>query len=523
MKIFFVIYFFLLSNLLFAQLEVIKKQELPVIKAIGSNYKFVHLSEKGLFLMLESEESLRNSKREVLFTKYDTALNRLWSGFISIKYASVMQQHCLDNNDLYYLIYREEFEYDILKINLETGLMEIVPFEKIMDLKITGFEAAQGVLFLGGMVDNMPVVLQYDYKNSSVPKVLSSIFQVKANLNALVIDQKRESVCVFMTEKNNTNPDLYFNVYDLEGKLINKWIKKSSDEQAFLTFKMFAPNSQEQYLFGTYALGNRSKAQGFYVNRFFNKEESYVYFYDFSYLNNFFNYLGEKRKNNMFEKIKKRQNKGKTFIHDQQLFLHDLVFGEDKIYLTAESYTSSVQDNSTNSAYPSSLANSNLIYRGMSGLRSYQPYSSLFSTPSRRQNFVYRYKNSVVCGFDKTGKLLWDNSFEFENLNYPQLMPILQTGFQQDSITMLHLQDKKILFKQTKNSFAIDSLQKFEPKLIAEGEDLKDSEDENIDFWYGNYFLMHGIQDIKDEEKQQRRKVFYLAKIGKTNAKKEEK
>ncbi|TAE00070.1 MAG: hypothetical protein EAZ97_07030 [Bacteroidetes bacterium] len=501
---------------------MLKRAEIPFSKVVGANYSLVHSSEKGILLMLESQETeLTSTEKEIIFSKYDSALNPIWTATISVGYLAIMQKHCLDGDDLFFLIKNKKNDYNIIKINLQNGLISLLNYKKLLEIDISHFEVANGILFLGGTVDNMTVVLQYDYKNSRSPKVLPSIWQEKVSLNTLIVDQKKESVLVITSEKSNSNSDLFFYSYDLNGKLLNKWVKKGNNEHSFLAFKTFVPNSEELYLFGTYALGKRDKAQGFYVSRFSNAEENFTYFYDFSSLNNFFNHLGEKGKEKLLEKVKNKEQKGKVFIHEEDVFLHDLEIKEDRIYLTAELYVTDLAGYELN---PAQTMQRTINESKMSGADRF--YKTLGMDQHQKAIYegkaLYAYKSAVICGFDKTGKLLWDNDFDYQKLKYVELSPVLQNIFSQDSITMLHWQDQNLLLKRSYGNFTLDSLQKFEPKLLDKHERVEYAEREKIIFWYKNYFLIYGFHEITDKENK-RRKVFYLVKIGKTNAKKEEK
>lgn len=497
-------------QLSFAQVLAVKRTDLEINKKVGDNYKILNLQEKGVLTVIESEEVLKGGKKEFIIAKYDTTLFQSWAKSFIIDYDSHIGHHYQDGDYIYFLIAKDKKDYDILKLHTITGSLQSIKYEKIVELDVAHFVAMGDILLFGGMIDGRPVVVHYDYVNSK-PKVLPIINTLKANINRLDICKEDHSIFVLLTSNTNKKKEsFYYNIFDSEGKLLTNTIVPYEKDYILYTFHPYLVSKNEQYLFGMYSLLAKDKAQGIYVAHIKNNEQDFIRFYDFAYFKNFFNYLA-KRKDKMLSKIKEQREEGNIHKHDYSLLVRELEISEDKILLIADSYTPLYTEgmNSFNGFNNFGLYNRNMSYmmNGMNQMNQRTNYGN--KTPSG-----YRYRHGIVCAFDKQGKMIWDNSLEYKDLESKmKLEPQLSVSMGTDSLTMLHLQDNKIYYKRTDKSLQVDEIREVEIPSKEEAELLiADREDEEVIHWYGDYFLMYGVQKLKNVANTSR-KVFYMSKL----------
>jgi len=498
-------------HLSFAQISVIKRTDLEINKKFGDNYKLLNLQEKGILTIIESEESLKGSKKEFIIAKYDSTLQQNWAKSFIINYDSNIGQHYQDGDYIFFLVTKDKKDYDILKLNIYTGDLQAIKYEKIAELDIAHFVAMGSVLLFGGTIDGRPVVVHYDYANSK-PKVLPIINTLKANINRLDICKQDGSIFVLLTSNTNKKKEsFYYNIFDAEGKLLTNTIVPYEKDYILYTFHPYLVSKNEQYLFGMYSLLAKDKAQGIYVAHIVNNEQDFIRFYDFAYFKNFFNYLA-KRKDKLLSKIKEQREEGSIHKHDYSLLVRELSVSEDRILLIADSYTPLYVEGGMNNF--NSFNNFNMYSRNMSGMMNGMNQMNQRTNYGNKTPSGYRYRHGIACAFDKNGKMMWDNSLEYKNLETKmKLEPQMYISTGKDSLTMIHLQDDKIHYKRTDKSLLVEEIKEVKIPSKEEAEQLiSDREDESLMHWYGDYFLMYGIQKLKTASSSSR-KVFYMSKL----------
>jgi len=119
----------------------------------------------------------------------------------------------------------------------------------------------------------------------------------------------------------------------------------------------------------------------------------------------------------------------------------------------------------------------------------------------------------VVMGFDQNGRLLWDNSFEINDVKTYTLEQFVKLEVQEDKIALLYLFDNELRTKIIKDNQVlegktVEGIKANEADLIAK----KETGSNRLDYWYSNYFFAYGIQEISNPISGKRR-VFFINKI----------
>jgi len=217
---------------------------------------------------------------------------------------------------------------------------------------------------------------------------------------------------------------------------------------------------------------------------------------------NFANYLELKSVNNLLSErdilnlkkkaLKKNKNLGEYSL-DFTMLLHKVTAWKDGYLLLAEFY------------YPQYRTENytDFDYYG-------RPYSNSYSVFDG-----YRYTNALVAGFDRNGKILWDNTMEIRNLVSFDLNPKVSLFPAGDELVLAYLSDGKIGSKIIREGNVVEKLD-FSPVDLMYSNDKLLAETRNrMEQWYDNYFLCYGYQEIKNIalDKNNKRLVFYLNKI----------
>jgi hypothetical protein len=155
--------------------------------------------------------------------------------------------------------------------------------------------------------------------------------------------------------------------------------------------------------------------------------------------------------------------------------------------------------------------------------RSYTPMSRAFSvsSPMTRGDLVfdgYQYTHAVVVGFDKSGRLQWDNSFEINDVRTFQLTQFVKIAPQDDRIVLLYLFDNVIRSKIIKEKEILEgkTFDHLQMKFMDDVVRANDTESSTLAYWYGTTFYASGFQQVRhvnDKRAMTGRRVFFINKV----------
>lgn len=127
----------------------------------------------------------------------------------------------------------------------------------------------------------------------------------------------------------------------------------------------------------------------------------------------------------------------------------------------------------------------------------------------------YRYYSAVVVLFDSLGRPEWDNNVEMRNVVSRELQPRVVTCMPDERVVMAYLTDGKIGSKILKDGEVNGKLDFTMLDMLHPDDKLVTETNGNLSYWYANYFLACGYQEIRNIalEANNKRLVFYFSKI----------
>lgn len=312
------------------------------------------------------------------------------------------------------------------------------------------------------------------------------------------------SVDVIVSAKNlEKRKGLWIRNYDSAGSLIKTTILQPEENKNLIFARSLKMQNGEQVVSGVY--GRYSDySRGIFVASINVFGEYAIKYYSYAELQHFFNYMKAKREKRVKEKIERRRIKGKKVKFNYRILVQELIpYGNQYVLLGEAFYPHYAYASSSYSAYSTNYYN-----------RSYR-------IPGNRSDLVfdgYQYTHAVVIGFDKNGKLLWDNSFEINDVKSYNLEQFVKIYPQDDRIALLYLFENGIRSKIISGSTILEGKSLDEMKLKFENDEVKNRETETskLDYWYGNNFFAFGVQQVRNLREpsvQTTRKVFFVNKI----------
>lgn len=489
---------FLLGNLFFvsfmssAQVEQPGRLEIPY-----DQYKFdlniMPLGDQGVLAYKETFEF--TDKGDVLweFVKYDTLLNTSWTNkyYLPSNYEFIGYHN---EGTYFYILFTKgdqlNTDFKIVRLNNYNG--EIVDFEEkfLVPMSLTEFKVLKNAALLCGIVKENPVIVLYNFDNNK-SKVLPAIYQKNASFVSLDLEPEKDIINVTLSHKIYGNrTTISIKSYSMEGELLDNVSLKPTNDLNLITGKMTSLPKGERFITGTYSNYRFSEySKGMFIAKLINGQQEFIEYYPYTELKNFFSYMKPKRQERIKEKINRRKQMGKEVKWTYRLYMHDIIPLYDRFIVVAEAY------------YPQ--------YK--------QGYASYGSTPIR-QFEGFKYTHAIVCSFDRQGNLLWDNSFGISDVLTPQLIELVKVKPSTENIHLLYNSGSELVTKEVNGYEVVEEKNKEKIKTNFTN-DIVSRHDERFgwtEYWYKDYFLTWGTQDIrnyKDKNVRNNRTVFYLNKV----------
>lgn len=255
----------------------------------------------------------------------------------------------------------------------------------------------------------------------------------------------------------------------------------------------------DKYVYtGTYSTKSTSSSEGLFFCTAKKGKVENIEFHNFIDLKNFLSYLPEKRQEKIKKKQAKKANKGKELTFQYNIAPHEIIEISDGYLFLGEAYYPTYR---TEVYYETVVRNGQTVQ----------------VRRTRKVFDGYQYTHATLAKFDKSGKLLWDQSFEmwsaYKPFHVKKFISIAEKN--ETSIKLIFTSGSYIHSK----SYGFDGSIKKESKSQQiktgkEGDKTKFSFS-NLDYWYDNYFLAFGRQKIKNKDLKgkKKRKVLFVSKI----------
>ena len=493
-----------------AQIEVIDHTEITTKSEEGSDfsdYTAVPLAEDGLLVSLTHYVK---GKKEILIAKYDTTFQNVWEQKHVIRGEDKIIHYVVADSFIYYLVDKQRYDYEILKINLYNGTMKVINYEKILKATYKEICAAGDIILLGGEADNNPVVLHLNIETGR-QQILPSLVQKSTYLANLTIDIEKDVILAIVAGKYNSYKYSFFYFYGLDGKLRYNVTIPDNKDYDLQTFRPLMVGTDEILVFGTYSSPRWKRSQGIYSLKIKDKKENGFRFYDFSYLNNFFNNLNDKKREKMTAKVKKGRKKGSPVRYANDYFVSPLRVKEDKIYLALEGYNPIYQNNN---AMPNGMMGNPYFGTPTSRIYNRGTNRNMWQHQNTSVTVTYKYEQGMICSFDKEGRLLWDNQFDFDEFETQKIFPFFSYSVKNDTLALFRLDEEELFYKQTVKSKEQSLVSEYEVPRRDSLDNIINRSDEILMHWYDDNYLVSGYQVVRNElYNPARRKVFYFTRL----------
>ncbi|MBK5279069.1 MAG: hypothetical protein JJE09_09435 [Bacteroidia bacterium] len=464
-------------------------------------YEVVSAHEKGIILYRRLTQQ-RENIIEVI--RVDTTLTEVWRGSIQLNLDEVILFTYVKQAFLYLLIKSRNYsmgDFLLVELTLETGSYNLFTAKNLIPFSATEFIVTNRVALIGGYFNYRPLILHFNFRTLQ-SKILPGFFNEPGELTQLK-PNRDGSIDVIVSAKNyNKQKSLWIRNYDSLGSLIKTTILQPEEKKNLLYARSLKNENGEQIVSGVYGRYT-DYSRGIFVASINVFGEYAIKYYAFSELQHFFNYMKARREKRVKEKIERRKIKGKKIKFNYRILVEELIPYGNQYILLGEAF-----------------------YPHYTYARNFAPYSFNYRTqayhiPTSRSDLIfdgYQYTHAVVIGFDKNGKLLWDNSFEINDVKTYELEQFVKIIPQDKNIALLYLYENEIRSKIISGSEMQEgkSIDVVKMKFSDDQVKNKETETSKLDYWYGRNFFAYGVQkvhNLREPSVPAERKVFFVNKI----------
>jgi hypothetical protein len=489
---------------LLAQIEQLARYELPAEELGREPYKVVSAEHQGL-LLCRNADNHEGGQLEII--RLDTALNETWRGIIPLEnnlkllYSEVKQE-------ILFLLLKDRSaisgDFLIMSVQISNGNYGRHVVKNLIPFTATEFTLTNDAALIGGYFNYRPLVVYYNFIDRQ-SKVLPGFFNEPGELNQVRCNGDG-SIDVIVSARNfEKKKCLWIRNYSSQGNLIKTIILTPEEKKTLLFGTILASSEDEQIVVGVYGRYT-DYSRGIFVANINPMGEYGIQYYNYSELEHFFNYMKASRQKRIKERIERKKIKGRKVKFNYRFLVHEMIPYKDQFIMVGEAF------------YPHYTYNT----------RSFGAFalSSRYSTPLLKDNNMvfdgYQYTHAVVIGFNKKGKIVWDNSFQINDVKSMQLEEYVKIQPGEDQIAIHYLFENVLRTKIIKDSQVFEGKTKETPvskstRTRNKGDNVSKSVLEN---WYDNYFYAYGTQQANIPKVNSRggitqdlQKVFFITKI----------
>ena len=482
-----------------AQVLQTERFELP-LRNREAFFDVVPSSRNGLFL---HRQLAGVNEDQLHLVNLDSSFRQKWAGFIATeKNYRVMGTRAYDEKLFLLLRYKDYTRNDLILYVLDeiTGQYIRYQIRGYIPFAPSEFQVTDKAAIIGGYYNRIPVVLHYSLSEHR-SRVLPGLFNETGELTQIKTHDDG-SFDVLISAKNLARQrTIWIKNYDREGNLLRNLALQPEENKHLIFGRSLKTEGDKQIVAGVY--GNRSSefSRGLFIATVEPSGFEQIRYYNFGDLKNFFKYMRAKREMRIKSRIERKKIKGKKVRFNYRFLVHELVPYNDQFVLLGEAF------------YPRYQSTDRSQYRF------FTPYGATQNGFIQNGRIFdgYYYTHAVVMGFDENGKLLWDNSFEINDVKTFTLEQFVKLEVLPDRLALMYLFENEIRTKIIKGDLVIEGKSVDPIHTFNAGDIVKDEKNERnkLEYWYNQYLYAYGVQDIVTPSPYgtSRRRVFFINKV----------
>lgn len=473
-------------------------------------YQLVPLGERGILVLLKTNEFEERNTRKWIFGIYDTLFNIQWEFMVPVLRNHEYLAYSLSGQEVSLLFFdsksSSEDNYQVLTINPETKKQNLIEAGADKRFEPNRFLRHNKFAYLGVNTRNACKAYRIDTESGEMNELElnteGGIFLENINVDAFT-----DEVVVLTSLRNEKRRNaLFLHRFDETGNEITFKPLIRGENRKMVTSAEYVGLENGNYLvLGSYTSNPQrrsssvsdpegSRSTGFYRVLVQESDKTpLVQFFSFSELTNLENYIRGSIAERRQRLLKRWFQRSKTSNLEHHLTIHRVLEYDGIFLLSGEAFTPDFRTVTT-VAYD---------YYGRPVPRSYSVFDG------------YRYSHSVVVAFSPQGKLLWDNGMEMINIRTFDLNKKLVLYPDNEGLAFAYNHEGKIAWKQVRENITLTNISYANIETKYSKDRINNEQGSRLIHWYNKYFVASGYQTISNNylPDQNRRNVFYMNKI----------
>ncbi|RYU79706.1 hypothetical protein [Hymenobacter persicinus] len=468
------------------------------------------LPEDSSAVLLVERESGGLRRGKFSFQKLNHALQPGWTKALDVPVGFELTDLCAEEPMVYALFQDSSPGHRlwVAALNSRSGEITTTTFDTKTSREIYETKALGGNLFVTVQVEQHVTVLLLNLRTGQL-QFLPSVYEEIPAALTFTADSISKRAKFVVSQSNGFKSRLQVKQLSPQGQLLRTDYVQAASDRGLLTAQLSPGDTTERLLTGTYTLRDSRYSQGLFATDLSagvtpsGARES-LRFYDFFNLKHFFDFMHPAREARFRQRGERRRATAGEFRLHYRLLMHDLVPFQNGYVLVAEVY------------YPHYQGNTYGFNPGFGygpGYGYNRGYNYLLN---RTRGFEqYTTTHAIVCGFDRRGNLLWDNTFVLKDVKSHDLVATVRLRPLPDGkrLALAYLDEDVIRYKiiDRTASSPNDLSVPIQTTTAASKNPEKPSStsDGDLQAWYGNRFLAYGFQHVRVEGGQDR-DVFFV-------------
>lgn len=433
--------------------------------------------------------------------RIDTSLQEVWRKKIPLGKDIGLVKAQIRDETLFILfenLSNQIANFYIVKISVKDGEHLVYEIKNVIPFSPTEFVLSSGAAFIGGYFNYRPLIVHFNF-SSLQSRILPGFFNEPGELTQIKSYDDGTTEVIVSTNNFQRKRNLWMRTYNEVGEIIKTTILQGNDKNNLIFGRSIRMENGQQLVVGAYGR-QKQYSRGIFVAQVNPQGEYTIQYTDYGDLHHFFNYLKANRERKIKNRIERKRIKGKKAKFNYRFMVHEIIKKDNQYIMLGEAF------------YPRYAYPNNPYGRSLPQLTNNSFVGGGYTL------IGYQYTHAVVIGLNTKGTVLWDNSFEINDVMTPGLEQFVKIKPFENQIVLQYVFNDKIRTKVIRDSEIIEGKTTDRISLRFKDDVLKETKEAatKLDYWYGEHLFVYGIQQISNFREisvSANRKVFFINKI----------
>ncbi|WP_460676171.1 hypothetical protein [Hymenobacter coalescens] len=491
-----------------AQLTPTQPQRLELkLESDFSDVRVLPLADTTLALLVENTPS-GSFRPQYRFQHFDRRLTQVREALLEVPREFQLVQACAAVPYAFALFQSEYIasKFQVFRFDLHNGVVEGFTFDTKTVDDLYDLEVLDGKLFATVQVQQHITVLHIDVEREEF-RLLPAVYESVPTELTFLPDSATQRAGYVVSQTNGLLARLQVKQLSARGQLLASRFIQAESGRGLITAQLSPGDSTQRLLAGTYTLRDPRYSQGLFASNLPGDPalRPPLRFYDFTVLKHFFDFMKPRRAARLRARSQQLRAAGRELRLRYRILTHRMLPFQDGYVMVAEVYYPQYRTGGG----PYSWRSSPYSWRSGFG----QPYG--WGPGGLGRSFEgYRSTHAIVCGFDRYGTLLWDNTFVLKNAEQNTLTETVRVRPLPDGqrLVLAYLEEDQIRYKivDRTNPSPNDLHVPIQTSPEGKPEKTLSTSHQGLLPWYGSRFLAYGYQRVRPERNGSSRQVFFV-------------